>query len=103
MAIVTFEAPGEKPLTVNAKEGGTLGDLCDASSAPIPFSCRSATCGTCRLVVLEGANELLPPEEDELDLLDVFGATPDKQRLACQAKIRPGEGKLRVRPVTDQE
>ena len=103
MAIVTFEAPGENPLTVDAPDGGALGDLCDTSSAPIPFSCRSATCGTCRIVVLEGADQLTPPEDEELDLLDVFGATPDKQRLACQAKMRPGAGKLRVRPVTDSE
>jgi 2Fe-2S ferredoxin len=103
MPRVVFEAPDVQPLTVDAPDGGALCDLIDTKNAPVPFSCRSASCGTCRIVILEGAGELLTPEDEELDLLEVFGATPDKQRLACQAKMKKGLGLLRVRPVTESE
>ena len=103
MPTVVFESPDAGPLVVEAPTGGSLGDLCDDHSAPIPFSCRSATCGTCRCVILEGGEQLEPPEDEELDLLDVFATTPDKQRLACQAQMRPGLGRLRLRAVNEHE
>jgi ferredoxin len=52
--------------------------------------------------VLEGADELLPPAEDELDLLDVFNLKPPRVRLACQAKLRPGATRLRVKAFQDE-
>jgi len=78
-------------------DGGDLLDLCDEILAPVPFSCRSATCGTCQIHVLEGADLLEGPEAPEqelLELLDVPGT-----RLACQARVRSGGGVIRVRPV----
>jgi 2Fe-2S ferredoxin len=101
----TLEVGGE-PLAVKAPDGGSLGDLCDDVGAPIPFSCRSANCGTCRVHVLEGSELLLPADDEELDVLDAFGVAPPTQRLACQAKMRPdvtGLEVLRVRPVADDE
>jgi ferredoxin len=89
-AAVEVEVPG----------GGALVDVCDDTRAPVPFSCKSANCGTCRVEVLEGESELLPPKDDELDLLDLFGAPP-RVRLACQAKMKPGLARLRIRPVDD--
>src|SRR5690606_34619412 len=44
----------EGDLEVDVPEGGPLVDVCDEHDAPVPFSCRSASCGTCRLDVLEG-------------------------------------------------
>lgn len=105
MPTVVFEtkdAPGA-PMTVEVPEGGALADICDRTNAPIPFSCRSANCGTCRVVLLEGGDLLLPASDEELDILDVFAVTPERHRLACQARLRPGPGKLRIRPVDDDE
>ena len=48
----------------NAPEGGRLVDFCDELRAPIPFSCRSASCGTCRMEILEGTELLEPPRDD---------------------------------------
>jgi ferredoxin len=96
---VVFESRDAGPLEVSAPDGGALIDLCDERSAPIPFSCRSASCGTCRVVVLEGADLLDPPRDDELDVLDAFGDDPAETRLACQARLKPGPGLLRVRPA----
>ena len=89
------------PLTVAVPEGGALVDTCDDHTAPIPFSCKSASCGTCRIEILEGASELLPPADDELDVLAIFDARPPAYRLACQAKMKPGLATLRVRALED--
>lgn len=103
MPTVVFETKDAPPLVVEAPQGGSLADLCDRAEAPVPFSCRSANCGTCRVVLLEGGDLLLPPADEELDILDVFAVTPDRNRLACQAQLKPGPGKLRIRPVDDDE
>jgi ferredoxin len=99
--VITESSTGHV-IEIDAREGAALVDLCDAHQAPIPFSCRSASCGTCRVHVLEGAMDLLPPAEDELDLLDVFNLKPPHVRLACQAKLRPGATRLRVKAFQDE-
>jgi ferredoxin len=77
---------------------GRLLDLCDAASAPVGFSCRSARCCTCRVDVLAGADLLDPPGADEIAVLRLH-ASRENQRLACQAVVRPGPGFVRVRWV----
>ena len=83
---------------VEALAGAELVDLCDELLAPIPFSCRSASCGTCQVEVLEGAVLLEAPSELERELLDLL-AGPANNRLACQARIRGEPGLIRLRPV----
>lgn len=87
----------------DAPGGAALVDLADEVNAPIPFSCRSASCGTCRLVVLEGANLLADAEDDELQVLDAFGQAPPDRRLCCQAKLLAGAGTVKVRAARDDE
>jgi 2Fe-2S ferredoxin len=108
MALVIFEPArsgptAAAPLQVNAPDGGSLADLCDDVQANVPFSCRSASCGTCRIAVMDGSDELLPAEDEELDVLDAFRQAPPHYRLACCAKLKPGTGRLRIRPVRDDE
>jgi 2Fe-2S ferredoxin len=78
-------------------EGGLLVAICDAARLPVPFSCRSASCGTCHVRVLEGSEFLEPKEEAERDLLAFLSAREDT-RLACQARVRPGAGLIRLEP-----
>src|SRR5882724_13324979 len=87
--------------TVDAPDGGAIVDICDESTAPVPFSCRSATCGTCRIEILEGSDLLEPREEAEADLHDILG-DPENVRLACQAKLKKGPGVVRIR-IADEE
>src|SRR5688572_2169805 len=102
MPKVTFESSdGTSKKTVDAPEGGAIADLCDDHAAPIPFSCRSASCATCHIEVLEGADALLPPEDEELDVLDAIASRPPRFRLACCAKLRPGAGLVVVRAQND--
>jgi ferredoxin len=81
---------------VESEAGGPLVDLCDEVLAPIPFSCRSASCGTCHVEVLEGAELLEPPEPPEEELLMLLGGK-GTSRLACQARVRAESGLIRLR------
>ncbi len=98
MPLVVFESRAALPRVVDCPRGGRLIDVCDAHGAPVPFSCRSASCGTCRVDLLEGAALLEEPAQDELDVLAVFGDDPVRRRLACQSVVREGPGLLRIRP-----
>jgi ferredoxin len=102
MPTVSFEGNlfGEDCIA-EAPDGGPLVDLCDAATAPVPFSCRSATCGTCRVEILEGEALFEPREPAEDDLLAIFG-DPTHFRLACQAKLKKGPGLVRLR-IADEE
>lgn len=83
---------------MDAPAGGDLVDLADARRLPIPFSCRSASCATCQVLVLEGASLLEEPTEEERELLEFIGA-PDAARLACQARVKGGVGLIRLQPA----
>ncbi len=99
MPTIEFEGAGlAGDKIAEAPEGGDLVDICDRVLAPIPFSCRSASCGTCHILILEGSELLSPPSEDEADLLDLLDG-PENSRLACQARVKPGPGLIRIRPV----
>ena len=95
MPTVIFERDEGEPLVVPVPDGGALVDVCDDHAAPVPFSCKSANCGACRVLVLEGAGELLPAKDDEREVLALFAAAAS-ERLACQAKLRPGLAVLRL-------
>ena len=66
---------------------------CTPGEGPIPVECRAASCGTCWIGVLGGADKLSPVvERDERKRMQVFGYvdTPDERpviRLACQARV----------------
>lgn len=83
---------------VEAPAGGDLVDICDEFLAPVPFSCRSASCATCQIEVVEGLELLEPARHDELELLDLLGG-PGNSRLACQARVKPGAGRIRLKPI----
>jgi ferredoxin len=89
-------------LRVEVPDGGPLVDVCDEAQAPVPFSCRSATCGTCRVEVVQGAELFEPREPQEEDLLAIFG-DPGHFRLACQAKLKKkADGLVRLRIADDE-
>ncbi|MCA1815088.1 MAG: (2Fe-2S)-binding protein [Acidobacteria bacterium] len=64
---------------------------CTAGEGPIPVQCRSASCGTCWVGVVAGAEKLSPVEERERKLMPQLGYldTDDPRpliRLSCQAR-----------------
>jgi ferredoxin len=77
----------------DAREYRAADPRCTPGEGPIPVECRAASCGTCWVGVLAGADRLSSMvERDERRPLRVFGygeptgATPIV-RLACQARV----------------
>ena len=99
-AIDILSSPLGPGVTLLVDDGGRLLDACDDGRAPIAFSCRSASCGVCRVDVLAGAELLEPPGHDEVEVLSLFGAAPT-ERLACQVIVKPGPGLVRLAHVDD--
>jgi ferredoxin len=102
---VTFDenAPGATFPVINGQEIATAAQSdkreyrskdprCTPGEGPIPVECRAASCGTCWVGVLAGAEKLSTVvERDERRRMAVFGyaKTDDPKpliRLACQAK-----------------
>jgi len=64
---------------------------CTVNEGPIPVQCRSASCGTCWVGVLSGAEKLSETEWRERKMMPLFGyvETDDPRpliRLSCQAR-----------------
>jgi ferredoxin len=97
MPVVELLASPAGP-AARVEAAGPLIDICDEIHAPVEFSCRSATCGTCRVAIEAGGDLLESPGPDEREELRRLGAPPG-HRLACQAVVRPGSGLVRVRWV----
>jgi ferredoxin len=93
MPTVVFDRTG---FAVDLPEGGRVVDVCDDHPrAGVPFSCRGANCGTCRVEVREGLAHLEDPDPDERELLEYLRSGP-AIRLACQIRIKPGGGRVRL-------
>jgi ferredoxin len=73
-------------LLVEAPAGTPLQKIADAAGADITFGCRTGSCGTCRVRVVEGLAHCSEPAPEERDFLKGLDAPPD-QRLACQVAV----------------
>jgi ferredoxin len=71
---------------------------CTVGEGPIPVQCRSASCGTCWVGVLGGAEKLSPVAERERKVMRLMGYVETDEprpliRLSCQAQ---GHGAVSV-------
>jgi len=73
-------------LLVEAPVGTSLQRIADAAGADITFGCRTGSCGTCRVSVVEGLEQCSEPGPEERDFLKGLDAPAD-QRLACQVTV----------------
>ncbi len=85
MAKLVFHEEEEKEL----EDGASLVEVCE--EAGVPFACTEGVCGTCVIEVVEGMENLSPFTQEEGDFLGEM----DKERLACQCKIRCGLVKIK--------
>ena len=65
----------------------TLLETFRACGVEIEASCQSGLCGSDLITIVEGADNLSPPTEDELATLRRLGAE-GRGRLACQCRVR---------------
>lgn len=94
MPRLVFERTGYE---VDEPDGCSVLEVCDRDvRAGVPFSCRHANCGICRVVVTEGLALCEPRTEWEDELLTYLKTPPDV-RLGCQLRIAPGPGLVRLR------
>lgn len=96
MPVVRFEPAG---VEVDVAPGEALIDVIDEHpEARVPLGCRDASCGTCRVTVLDGASALEPPSADERTLLATLGAGPST-RVCCQLRVRDARTRVVLRVV----
>lgn len=74
-------------LLVEAPPGTSLQAIADAAGADITFGCRTGSCGTCRVRIVEGLHHCSEPNPEERDFLQGLGAPAD-HRLACQVVVQ---------------
>lgn len=75
-------------LSIEVPPGTTLSKAALEADASLPFGCRSGTCGTCALTVLEGGDGVESPGFVEVDTLAVCGQEGPGRRLGCQIIVR---------------
>jgi ferredoxin len=96
MPKITFLTTGE---AYEVPIGTSFLDFCQAHDAPHDFGCTMGSCGTCRLVLEQGADNVQPITEEEQDTL--FMVTEEEgARLGCQLVIY---GDIALRPAKDRD
>ncbi|HEX2583022.1 MAG TPA: 2Fe-2S iron-sulfur cluster-binding protein [Chlamydiales bacterium] len=70
-------------------DGSPIGEACE--EAGVPFACTEGVCGTCVIEVVEGMSNLSDFNQAEADFL----GDQDRERLACQCKIKGGCVKIK--------
>lgn len=66
--------------------GAKFQDIVEASGADVTFGCRNGTCGTCRIRIEDGLENISPKGREESDFLQSIEAQPN-ERLGCQIRV----------------
>lgn len=74
-------------MDVEAPIGSTFQNIVEASGADVTFGCRNGTCGTCRIRIEEGLENISKPNREEQDFLQSIEAQSN-ERLGCQICIK---------------
>ncbi len=75
-----------KNIEVEVKPGQSVLNVAQENGILIRSVCKGVpSCAECRVIVVEGGNNVLPPMSDELDLIGTVHFV-DSRRLACQMR-----------------
>ncbi len=84
---VEFE-PGKLPYEEHGKPESIL-DVALNFGIQLEHACGgSCACTTCHVIVKDGDDNLIPPDDDELDRLDMAPGLTLHSRLGCQAVVK---------------
>lgn len=84
MPKICFKDPAR---VIDVEPGTTILEAAMDHGVPLYHTCGgNASCSTCRILVLSGAENLSPIEREEADVLDAFDLKPP-HRLGCQAAV----------------
>jgi len=83
---VSFAGDTHAPVSVPA--GKTLAEDLHIRNSPVLFGCRTGVCGTCVVSVSRGSEGLAPPDDDEREILELYGEGVPHARLACQIDVQ---------------
>ena len=84
-------SPNENDLKFDVEVSRVLFDECERLGTSLPHGCLAGSCGSCRIEILEGADNLSPPGAVEADTISSLANNylgQDKIiRLSCRAKV----------------
>jgi phenol hydroxylase P5 protein len=75
-------------MKIEVKDGERVIDA--AKKLGVPFSCTEGICGTCKVTVVEGYDNLSSKTDNE-DFMDL----KKNERLMCQCKLKSGDVKIK--------
>ena len=90
MITFTVEDRDGTQQSIEIPEGINLNlmEVLKASEYNILATCGGiALCATCRVQVMNGAEQLRPPGDAELDILDTLPSVEEHTRLSCQLPV----------------
>lgn len=102
-----LDAENEAEFTVSEEQ--ILYDELESQDYKLPHGCLAGSCGSCRVWVIEGEDQLSPPSPIELNTLEAIKLTYAETRgeaylqgrtirLSCRARIK-GSGKIIIAPL----
>ncbi len=64
----------------------------------LPFRCKKGICGSCRIEVIAGHENLCAPSDEENKFVERLGYSTKTMRLACQVRVG---GDIKIRPCKE--
>jgi ferredoxin len=83
---VTFVLPDGEEFQAEAREGDSLVMASGRSAYPISTGCMDSSCGTCEVIVLDGADQISPEGSRESDT-KISNEINPLHRLGCQTAV----------------
>jgi ferredoxin len=93
MATITI-LPAQKSAEV--PDGELLVEAGELAGVEMEAGCFNCSCGTCAAEVVSGMENLSPPTDEELDVLDQWNKDPERFRLTCCVRLMKDQGTLRA-------
>ena len=93
MATITI-LPAQKSAEV--PDGELLVEAGELAGVEMEAGCFNCSCGTCAAEVVSGMENLSPPTDEELDVLDQWNKDPERFRLTCCVRQMTGQCTLRA-------